>query len=152
MKIKTTANKGLCAIGATNKISAVYRYSNSVWAGHLSIVILFYIVFSTFNRLLNRAGRILLPRLTQSPNVMCHPIEHPAHIQTSMTLPTRPHAIFSTLQGTQNPDTKPWPCKELKMPTHSLQYFDISYYNYRLLKFTNDWTSPTLFSIHRPKR
>lgn len=24
-----------------------------------------------------------------------------------MTLPTRPHAIFSTLQGTQNPDTKP---------------------------------------------
>jgi len=24
-----------------------------------------------------------------------------------MTLPTRPHAIFSTLQGTKNPDTKP---------------------------------------------
>jgi len=24
-----------------------------------------------------------------------------------MTLPTRSHAIFSTLQGTQNPDTKP---------------------------------------------
>jgi len=24
-----------------------------------------------------------------------------------MTLPTRPHAIFSTLQGAQNPDTKP---------------------------------------------
>lgn len=24
-----------------------------------------------------------------------------------MTLPTRPNAIFSTLQGTQNPDTKP---------------------------------------------
>ena len=24
-----------------------------------------------------------------------------------MTLPTRPYAIFSTLQGTQNPDTKP---------------------------------------------
>ena len=24
-----------------------------------------------------------------------------------MTLPTRPHAIFSTLQGTQNPNTKP---------------------------------------------
>jgi hypothetical protein len=23
-----------------------------------------------------------------------------------MTLPTRPHAIFSTLQGTQSPDTK----------------------------------------------
>jgi glutaredoxin 2 len=38
---------------------------------------------------------------------MRHPIEHPTHIQASMTLPTRPHAIFSTLQGTQNPDTKP---------------------------------------------
>jgi hypothetical protein len=37
---------------------------------------------------------------------MCHPIRHPAHIQSSMTLPTRPYAIFSTLQGTQNPDTK----------------------------------------------
>ena len=24
-----------------------------------------------------------------------------------MTLPTRPYAIFSTLQGAQNPDTKP---------------------------------------------
>ena len=40
-------------------------------------------------------------------SVVRHPIEHPAHIQASMTLPTRPHAIFSTLQGTQNPDTKP---------------------------------------------
>jgi hypothetical protein len=38
---------------------------------------------------------------------MCHPIEHPAHIQSFMTLPTLPNAIFSTLQGTQNPDTKP---------------------------------------------
>ena len=33
--------------------------------------------------------------------------EHPTHIQASMSLPTRPHAIFSTLQGAQNPDTKP---------------------------------------------
>ena len=38
---------------------------------------------------------------------MCHPIEHPAHIQSSMTLPTPPHTIFSTLQGTHSPDTKP---------------------------------------------
>jgi hypothetical protein len=37
---------------------------------------------------------------------MCHPIEHPAHIQSYMTLPTRPYAIFSTWQGTQNPGTK----------------------------------------------
>jgi len=43
---------------------------------------------------------------SQTP-VVRHPIEHPTHIQASMTLPTRPHAIFSTLQGTQNPDTKP---------------------------------------------
>lgn len=48
---------------------------------------------------------------------MCHPIEHPAHIQTSMTLSTRPFAIFSTLQGTQNPDTKST-LQELKMPMH----------------------------------
>jgi hypothetical protein len=40
-------------------------------------------------------------------SVVRHPIEHPAHIQACMTLPTRPNAIFSTLQGTQNPDTKP---------------------------------------------
>ena len=33
-----------------------------------------------------------------------------------MTLPTRPHAIFSTLQGTQAL-TQSQPCKELKMPT-----------------------------------
>ena len=46
-------------------------------------------------------------KLLRNPDVIPHPIEHPAHIQASMTLPTRPHVIFSTLQGTQNPDTKP---------------------------------------------
>ena len=49
---------------------------------------------------------------------MRHPIEQPTHIQASMTLPTQPHAIFSTLQGTQTP-TQSQPCKELKKPTHS---------------------------------
>lgn len=39
--------------------------------------------------------------------VVRHPKQHPTQIQVCMTLPTRPHAIFSTLQGTQNPDTKP---------------------------------------------
>jgi len=48
-----------------------------------------------------------MPAQQQALFVVRHPIEHPAHIQTSMTLPTRPHAIFSTLQRTQNPDTKP---------------------------------------------
>jgi hypothetical protein len=49
---------------------------------------------------------------------MCHPIQHSAHIQTLMTLPTLPHAIFSTWQGTQTP-TQSQPCQELKMPTHN---------------------------------
>ena len=49
---------------------------------------------------------------------MRHPIEQPTHIQASMTLPTQPHAIFSTLQGTQTP-TQSQPCKELKKPMHS---------------------------------
>jgi hypothetical protein len=40
-------------------------------------------------------------------NVVHHPKRHPANIQASMTLSTRHHAIFSTLKGTQNPDTKP---------------------------------------------
>jgi hypothetical protein len=41
---------------------------------------------------------------------------HPANIEASMTLPTRPHAIFSTWQGAQSP-TQSQPCQELKMPT-----------------------------------
>ncbi len=49
----------------------------------------------------------LISHLRKAGNVVRHLIEHPTHIQASMTLPTRPHAIFSTLQGTQNPDTKP---------------------------------------------
>ena len=49
-------------------------------------------------------------------NVVRHPIEHPTHTQAPMTLPTRPYAIFSTLQGTQAL-TQSQPCKELKMPT-----------------------------------
>jgi hypothetical protein len=35
-----------------------------------------------------------------------------------MTSPTRPHAIFSTLQGTQNPDTKPT-LQGAKIQTHN---------------------------------
>jgi hypothetical protein len=48
--------------------------------------------------------------------------KHPTHIQTIMTLPTLPHAIFSTLQGTQNPDTRPTLQRAKKpktQPTHS---------------------------------
>ena len=53
-------------------------------------------------------------RTCDNLDVLHYTIEHPTHIQASMTLPTRPHAIFSTLQGTQSQS-----CKELKMPNHS---------------------------------
>ena len=51
-----------------------------------------------------------------------HSKRHPENIQTSMTLPTRPHAIFSTLQGAQTDTQKPTsqkslPCANTK-PTH----------------------------------
>jgi hypothetical protein len=36
-------------------------------------------------------------------------------------LPTLPYAIFSTLQGAQEPTHESQPCKELKMPPHSLR-------------------------------
>ena len=40
--------------------------------------------------------------------VIRHPIWTQPNSRTHpKTLPTLPHAIFSTLQGTQNPDTKP---------------------------------------------
>jgi len=45
--------------------------------------------------------------LHKTLTVVRHPIEHLANIQASMTLPTQPHVIFSTLHGTQNHDTKP---------------------------------------------
>jgi hypothetical protein len=57
---------------------------------------------------------IIYPRAASKlPPVMSvrHPKQHPTHIQTSMTLPTRPQAIFSIPPmagpGTRNPDTKP---------------------------------------------
>ena len=48
---------------------------------------------------------ILIPSLRKYLVVVRHPKQHPTQIQVCMTLPTRPHAIFSTLQGTHNPDT-----------------------------------------------
>jgi hypothetical protein len=63
--------------------------------------------FCIFNQQQFRADSWSIPQLPQSLDRLCHPIEHPTHIHASMTLPTRPNAIFSTLQGTQNPDTKP---------------------------------------------
>jgi hypothetical protein len=54
-----------------------------------------------------QAVGILFPNLRQALDVMCHPIEHPTHIQASMTLPTRPNAPSQAhLQGTQSQHTK----------------------------------------------
>ena len=49
---------------------------------------------------------------------MRHPIEQPKYKQASITLPTQPHAIFGTLQGTQTP-TQSQPYKKLKKSLHS---------------------------------
>jgi hypothetical protein len=54
-----------------------------------------------------RADDFQIPPHRQALFVVRHPKQHPTQIKVRMTLPTRPHAIFSTLQGTQNPDTKP---------------------------------------------
>ena len=49
---------------------------------------------------------------------MCHPIEHPAHIQSPMTLPPDPTLFLAHCKAHKTP-TQSQPCKELKMPTHS---------------------------------
>ena len=81
----------------------------------------FYLLTSSLVFLLGSGSgrdKHLFQPCKQALFVVRHPIEHPTHIQTSMTLPTRPHAIFSTWQGTQT-QTQSQPCQELKMPTHS---------------------------------
>jgi len=42
---------------------------------------------------------ILFPQQHKCLVVVCHPVQHPANIETFMTLLTRPYAIFSILQG-----------------------------------------------------
>ena len=63
-----------------------------------------------------------MPQQHKCFNVGCHPKQHPTRIQVRMTLPPDPHAIFSTLQGSQIPDTKP-PLQRAKnanaQPTHA---------------------------------
>jgi len=54
-----------------------------------------------------RADDFQIPPHRQAVSVVRHPKQHPTKIQTNMTLPTRPNAIFSTLQGTQSLYTKP---------------------------------------------
>ena len=62
-----------------------------------------------------------MPVLHKAITAVRQPIEHPTHIQASITLPTRPHAIFSRLQGTQKPNAKT-PLQRAKnanaQPTH----------------------------------
>ncbi len=104
----TVANKGFCNIGAdgitmSNCNSILHLFGQTIF----NLAFCSYLIISFSIRLRFRADVFQIPHLRQALYVMCHPIEHPAHIQSSMTLPTRPHAIFSTWQGTQNPDTKP---------------------------------------------
>ena len=49
---------------------------------------------------------------------MCHPIQHHAHIQTSMTMPPDP-TLFLAHCKAHKTQRHSQPCKELKMPTHN---------------------------------
>ena len=61
---------GFAQSGRRKNNPAVYRYSNSVGGDPVSESTFCYKLYSSiFNRHLYRAGRILMPRLTQSPNV-----------------------------------------------------------------------------------
>ena len=51
------------------------------------------------------ADVILSPHLRQYPGVVCHPIEAFRTYLNTQDFAMLPDAIFSTLQGTQNPDT-----------------------------------------------
>ena len=54
-----------------------------------------------------RADVILLPAHRKAMLVVRHPIETFRTYSNTQDFAMRPDAIFSTLQGTQNPDTKP---------------------------------------------
>jgi hypothetical protein len=99
---------GLAKMGADG--SRVSTFCFSIWLHiQLDVINLAMCISSTFIYKFScgkPGGRISISPTSASPIVVRHPIEHPTHIQASMTLPTRPHAIFSTLQGTQNPDTR----------------------------------------------
>ena len=60
-----------------------------------------------------------IPPHRQCFNVMCHPIQHPAHIQSPMILPPDPTLFLAHGKAHKTP-TQSQPCQELKMPTHSL--------------------------------
>jgi hypothetical protein len=64
----------------------------------------------------SRAGRYKISRLEQYLFVVRQPKQHPTQIQTNMTLPTRPHAIFSIpiAIGTSETLTQSQPCKIVK--------------------------------------
>ena len=73
----------------------------SIWL----FVVNFNVIFPIGKRF--RAGRYKISHLQQYLSVVRHPIEHPTHIQASMTLPTRPNAPSQAhLQGTQSQHTK----------------------------------------------
>ena len=118
---RVCVQQGVCQNTGGRKLSSAFCNSIVLHIG-LDIIYLAFVCYlhlQFFNHHRYRADGILIPVLRQALFVVCHPIKHPAHIPAPMTLPTRPYAIFSTLQGTQNPTHKSQPCKELKMPTHS---------------------------------
>ncbi len=57
-------------------------------------------------------------RIFDNTHVMCHPIQHHAHIQTSMTMPPDPTLFLAHCKAHKTPRHSQ-PCKEQKMPTHS---------------------------------
>jgi len=78
--------------------------------------------FYSFIGLQFRAGQSTMPCLHKALDVVRHPKRHPTNIQASMTLPTRPYAIFSTFARHTKLTHKSLPCKRAKnanaQPTH----------------------------------
>jgi len=66
-----------------------------------------------------RADDFQIPPHRQAVSVMCHPIQHPAHIQSPMILPPDPTLFLAHGKAHKTP-TQSQPCQELKMPTHCL--------------------------------
>ena len=112
LSIQITKTKGEHTTGSlllywqTNIFSASYHYQ-PISSRRNSISFCCYLHHQFFNRLRLRAEHYKISAQQQALSVVCHPIgtQHSSLTQ-SMTLPTLPHAIFSTWQGTQNPDTK----------------------------------------------
>jgi hypothetical protein len=72
----------------------------------------------SLNEFGSQADGSTMPASINTRAVMCHPIQHPTHIQIRMTLPPDP-SLFLAHGKAQKTPTQSQPCKELKMPTHN---------------------------------